>query len=226
MIEKIESAQQLADWTKRDLFSVRILALLASYGCQYRFCSFYRQTEGEQITAIIGKLDGNITLALSDAYDREELVRFLCLTGYTSVLCADTFELNPRYSQGVVMSCKRKPALVPTDAAIDEYPKLMDLFNFIDYAEQDFKAWYVDISHRVRHNTAKAYALLIDGEIISTGILSSLYDGDAVLSAVRTGDAYRRKGYGSALVRAICNDVSGTVWLMRDEDKNEAFTVR
>ncbi len=223
MIEKIDSPEQLAAWEQKDIFSVRILSLLQSYGCQYRFCSFYRQTDGEKLTAIISKLDGNVTIALTEKYDREELVRFLCLIGYATVLVSDTFALNPRYTEGVIMACSRKPDFCLEDAVLDEYPKLMDLFNFVDYAEQDFKAWYVDISHRVRHKTAKAYTLNVKEEIVASGIVSSLFEDDAVLTAVRTREDMRRRGYGSALVKAICNDVKGTVYLMRDAERNEAF---
>jgi len=223
MIEKIDNPEQLSAWTQSDLFSVRILALLKSYGCQYRFCSFYRQMNGEKMTAVISKLDGNVTIALTKEFDRDELVRFLCLIGYATVLVSDAFELNPRYSEGVVMACSRKPETQLNGVELDEYPKLMDLYNFVDYAEQDFKAWYVDISHRVRHGTAKAYTLNVDDEIVCSGVLSSLFEGDAVLTAVRTRDDMRRRGYGSTLVKAICNDVKGTVYLMRDADLNEAF---
>jgi predicted GNAT family acetyltransferase len=99
----------------------------------------------------------------------------------------------------------------------------MDLFNFVDYEEQDFSSWYVDISHRVRHKTAKAYTLNVNGEIISSGILSSIVDGCAILTAVRTGEAYRKMGYGSCLVNNICCDVADTVYIMRDMNLNESF---
>ena len=116
---------------------------------------------------------------------------------------------------------KREPAVGKYE--IDEYPKLMDLFNFVDYDEQDFKAWYVDISHRVRHKTAKAYTLNVDGTTISSGILSSIIEGYSILTAVRTEDAFRKMGYGSALVSYICCDVKGTVYIMCDSEKNERF---
>ena len=99
----------------------------------------------------------------------------------------------------------------------------MDLYNFIDYENQDFKSWYVDISHRVRHNTAKAYTLNVAGNIVTSSILSSIYDDDAVLTAVRTGEEYRRMGYGGYLVSYICNDIKGKVYIMRDAELNEHF---
>ena len=223
MIERIENVNGFDLWEKRDLFTVRILALLKSYGCKYQFATFYRQVIDGKTTAILSKLDNDFTLSVTDGFDNEELVRFFCVTGYNSILSSSAFILSPRYDEGEIMESivKREPAVGKYE--IDEYPKLMDLFNFVDYDEQDFKAWYVDISHRVRHKTAKAYTLNVDGTTISSGILSSIIDGYSILTAVRTEDAFRKMGYGSALVSYICCDVKGAVYIMCDSEKNERF---
>ena len=223
MIEKIDNVNAFDEWHKRDLFTVRILSLLKSYGCKYQFATFYKQVIDGKITAVLSKLDGDFTLALDCGFDNEELVHFFCVSGYNSILCSDDFLLSPRFEEGVVMSCtaKREPVLL--NAVVDEYPKLMDLFNFVDYEEQDFKAWYVDISHRVRHGTAKAYTLNVDGYTVSSGILSSIIDDYSILTAVRTDKEFRRMGYASALVSYICCDVKGIVYLMCDSESNESF---
>lgn len=223
MIEKIEKEELLKSWSKKDIYTLRIFALLKSYGTQYHFASFYRQTVDGKVTAIMSKLDNDITLALDDGFDNAELVRFFCITGHGFILCSPEFEIGAKYEEGIVMSCDKKFDFQMNGVTVDEYPKLMDLYNFVDYENQDFKSWYVDISHRVRHNTAKAYTLNINGNIISSGILSSIYNNDALLTAVRTSDEFRRMGYGSCLVSHICNDVKGTVYLMRDKDINENF---
>lgn len=223
MIEKIENISQFDDWDIRDIFSVRILSLLYAYGCKYQFATFYRQVIDGKITAIISKLDNDITLSVADGFDNEEIVHFLCISGYSTVLSCDKFMLSSRYEEGMVMACTSKREKPMINTVLDEYPKLMDLFNFIDYGAQDFKAWYVDISHRVRHKSAKAYTLNVNDEIISSGILSSIIDGYAILTAVRTKDEFQGMGYGGCLVCSICNDVNGTVYIMRDMDRNERF---
>ena len=207
------------------------MALLKSYGTAYRFATFYRQIIDGKITAILSKLDNDVTLALDDGFDNEELVRFFCITGHGTILCDPAFQIGAKFEEGVIMSSKVKRDLNVMGAgmigiSVDEYPKLMDLYNFIDYENQDFKSWYVDISHRVRHNTAKAYTLNVDGFIVSSGILSSIYDDKAVLSAVRTQDEFRNMGYASYLVSYICNDVKGSVYLMREANMNESFYSR
>ena len=223
MIEIIEGFDELKEWKKRDLFSIRILALLKSYGTSYNFATFYRQIIDGKITAVISKLDNDITLALDGDFDNAELVRFFCITGHSSILCPNEFQFGAKYDEGAIMQTNKKMNLPTVEATVDEYPKLMDLYNFIDYENQDFKSWYVDISHRVRHNTAKAYTLNVDGYIVSSSILSSIYDNTAVLSAVRTQEKFRNMGYASFLVSYICNDVKGSVFLMREANINESF---
>lgn len=226
MIEIIEDFDGLKEWKKRDLFSIRILELLKSYGTSYNFATFYRQIIDGKITAVISKLDNDITLALDGDFDNAELVRFFCITGHSSILCSNEFQFGAKYDEGAIMQTNKKMNLPTVEATVDEYPKLMDLYNFIDYENQDFKSWYVDISHRVRHNTAKAYTLNVDGFIVSSSILSSIYDNTAVLSAVRTQEEFRNMGYASYLVSYICNDVKGSVFLMREANINESFYSR
>lgn len=213
----------LEDWESDDIYTIRILSLLKSYGLKYNFATFYRQVIDGKITALMSRLDNDITLSVADGFDNEELVRFFCVTGYTSLICSDVPVLSSKYEEGIVMKCDKKHEISMPGVTIDEYPKLMDLYNFVDYEGQDFKAWYVDISHRVRHKTAKAYTLNVNDEIISSGILSSIFEEYAILTAVRTADDFRNMGYGSCLVASIINDVKGTVYIMRDKELNEAF---
>ena len=121
------------------------------------------------------------------------------------------------------MSSERKTEIACDYTDVDEYPYLFDLFNFVDYGNVDFESWYVDISHRIRHGCAKAVTLNVDGEIISSAIFSSIYENDAILTAVQTKPEFRKSGYASALVSAMCCDVTGTVFLMREKYKNESF---
>lgn len=226
MIEIIENETDLSSWDVDDIYSVRIFSLLKSYGTKYNFAKFYRQVIDGKITAVISSLDNNLTLALNDGFDNEEIVRFLCVNGYSTLLCDEKLALSSRFDEGDVMVCSSKFDASFTDAVVDEYPKLMDLYNFIDYEGQDFKAWYVDISHRVRHKTAKAYTLKLNETIIASGILSSIYNDNAVLTAVQTMPEYRNMGYGSALVSYICSDVSKNVYIMREQGRNENFYSR
>lgn len=224
MIEFQQDLCLLQQYEQVDLFSVRILALAESYGCGYAFARFYVQkTDAGFITAILSFLDHDCTLSLTEKADRLELVSFLQAMGFSSLLCPSSFEMDGTYTQGAVMESRRRYDVQSGLAVFDSYPELMDLYNFIDYDKQNFESWYVDLSHRIRHGGAKAMTLQLNGIIVASGILSSVTAQGAVLSAVRTKPEFRRMGYGSMLVRKLVAEAVGTVYLMREQGRNEAF---
>lgn len=227
MIELLDENFSADDYCKKDIFSVKIFALLEAYGTKYPFIRFYAQKNDGIVTAVICMLDNDITLSfIKAASNIDELCEFVSLMGFSTLLCDDSFEINGSYDSGIIMSSDKKIELPCRYTVVDEYPYLFDLFNFVDYADVDFKSWYVDISHRIRHGCAKAVTLNSDGQIISSAIFSAVYKNDAVLTAVQTKSEFRKFGYASALVSAMCCDVTGTVYLMREDDKNESFYKR
>lgn len=227
MIEKIDNIKQLDSFIKDDIFFIRIMSLIKAYGCKYDFACFYRQLdENDMITAILSKLDGDYTLCFNDTADTDELREFFTVMGYSTILCDKSFEFTDTFDEGAVMSTDKRVEMSCPYCEIDRFPKLMELFNFVDYDTSDFEAWYVDISHRIRHGCANAYTLNINGEIVSSGIFSSIYNESAILSAVQTSSAFRNMGYGSALVSEMLSDIKGKVFLMREMHLNEQFYIR
>lgn len=224
MIELLDEHFCPGIYGKKDIFSVKIFSLFQAYGTKYPFIRFYAQKSSNEITAVICILDNDITLSyIRNKADIDELTEFVNVMGFSTLLCDDNFVINREYDNGIVMSSARKIEIPCDYIEVDEYPYLFDLFNFVDYGDVDFESWYVDISHRIRHGCAKAVTLNVDGEIISSAIFSSIYENDAVLTAVQTKPKFRKSGYASALVSSMCCDVTGTVFLMRESDKNKSF---
>ncbi len=224
MIELIENSRQFSGFTHADIYSVRIFSLLMAYGCGYPFARFYRQiNENGEITAVLSVLDKDITVSFCSGADRDELSEFISVIGFSSVLCDELLDIDAGYESGTVMKTDKTVELVLPYIEIDEYPPLFDLYNFIDYGENHFEAWYVDINHRIRHGCAKAVTLNVDDEIISSAIFSSIYENCAILTGVQTKPEFRKMGYGSALVSDMCCNFGGTVYLMRESGRNESF---
>lgn len=224
MIKLIENSNEFNNFIKDDIYFIRIMSLLKAYGTSYHFAMFYKQLDKSgNITSIISRLDNDFTVCHSNDFDNTELKEFFNVMGFNSILSDENLELPFSYDYGITMSSKRKVEIVMPYAKLDEYPKLMDLFNLEDYSSSDFESWYVDASHRIRHGCAKAFTLNVNEEIVSSGIFSSIYNNDAILTSVLTLPEFRRMGYGSALVSSMMCDVKGTVYLMRDKDKNEEF---
>ena len=212
MIKLIDNPDEFDTFNKDDIFFIRIMSLLKAYSTEYNFALFYKQIdESENITAIISRLDNDYTVCHNDNFNQKELDDFFKTLGFNSILCNEDLKLSFSYDYGITMATNKKIEKTINYAEIDEYPKLMDLFNLEDYSSADFESWYVDVS------------LNINGEIISSGIFSSIYNNDAILTAVSTQSEFRRMGYASALVSAMVCDIKGKVYLMRDKNKNEEF---
>lgn len=227
MIKKINNIHEIDNFKNNDLYSIRIMSLIKAYGCGYDFARFYAQFDIKgNITAIISYLDGDYTLSLSDGADNNELSQFFSMSGLLSLLSDDSFVMDRPYDSGVVMCADKRVEFDVKGAHLQRFPKLMELFNFIDYDKTDFESWYVDISHRIRHGCAAAYTLEANGETVSSGIFTSIYNNNAILSAVKTSEQSRRKGYGLALVSEMMADIPGKVYLMREKEINESFYKR
>lgn len=224
MIELIDNEEKFDGYEKTDIFSVRILSLLGAYGCKYPFARFYRQiNDNGRITAILSVLDKDITVSFDEAADLDELAKFALAIGYDSVLCAELPIKSAFYESGAIMLSEKTVEISNNSGEIDEFPNLFDLYNFIGYGANNFDAWYVDINHRIRHGFAKAFTLSMNGEFASSAIFSAIHNKNAILTAVRTRPELRGRGYASALISSICSNFGGTVYLMREDGKNEKF---
>ena len=225
MIEKITDFNELSDFQVVNLYTVRIKSLAKTYGFDYSFVSFYRQSVNGVCTAVFSILDSDITLAVdTETADIEELFEFFVFRGFSSLLCADDFVLNCDYECGTIMKSSQK---VLTEAEynireLKDFNELSDLYNFIGYSGS-FDLWYADVRRRISKSTVTVYAIYEQNKIVSSALLSSVFDKNAVLTGVRTEPSFRNKGYAGALVSKLCGAVNGAVFLMRENDKNENF---
>lgn len=225
MIEKITYFQKLNDFNSQSIYTIRIKSLAVSYGFSYSFASFYRQLINGVCTAILSKLDSDITLAVdTQAADLRELSEFLEIQCFSSLLCADDFQLAREYERGTVMASFKKNDVKPEFdiCVLESYSDLYELYDFIGY-EGRFELWYTDIRRRISKATVKACAVRENSKIVSSALLSSVYEENAVLTGVKTDINFRKKGYAGALVDYLCRGVKGTVFLMREYGKNEDF---
>lgn len=228
MIKKIIEQNEIFSFKKRDIYSLRIISLLKAYGTSYDFASFYCCFDSqENIVAIISQLDSDFTVSHTEINKdiEEEISVFIQTCGYSSVLTDNDISLfgEKNYEYGIVMESTKKSEFNLANVVIDEYPKLMDIFNLENYDKWSFESWYVDLSHRIRHGTAKAYALRVNNDIVSSALFSSIYEDNAILSSVLTEPEYRGNGYATSLVSHMSCDIKGKIYLMREQDKNERF---
>lgn len=184
----------------------RILAMYSGYGTSFDFLDFWLQKEGEKITAAICRFEGAAWLLASEDANWEELSSFLKVIAPTLLADAKTAEslgLTPFES---FFEVSKEAAEGQSDT---KTPPIMQIYDMLmSGADGDIEIpnkteWYADISHRFRHETAKAAAT--KNAVALAGFVA---EDSALITGVATDSSQRSKGEGKAvldeLLKALC----------------------
>lgn len=198
---------------RNDVFTLKIYADLKSYE-NYDFFKVYA---GKGV--LIGQYYDSLTIrakGLISDDEYEELSLFLKVCGCSAAQCAletGTRLLLPAGARTEEnMLFKFSGALIP-DEELNEIPDLEkikvdppldEVYEIMRYAfpkldsEQGKSEWYTDMSHRIRHGTAKIY--LYEGATVTK---FAEYNNAALLTHVASGESARGKGSAKKLLRTV-----------------------
>ena len=227
-----EQIPQLCRVCSGDPFGCRIASLALAYGADSGFAEFWLQTtESGQACGAVSRLNGAVTVQISSAADQEELEEFLSHIGYGTAL----WESSLRESAGEVMEWAGKgvAARIAGEFFFSEAPALSQVYDLLKQCEDEsfrvpeFDAFYVDTSHRLRHQTARLAALEHKGRLLACGFSLWETPDSAVLGAIAVTPQSRGRGLGSAVVLHLLEQLEGKrVYLFRSNGKNEKFYQR
>lgn len=215
MITRIDDAQaaRLAPlFADRAAESIRISALLDAYGTGHAFFSTYLQG---QKYAILSQLDDTFLL-LDNGADYAELASFMQWSPHFSRLLGacppleSVVALLPggTMQRYVRMVAYTNPSSFPEPSVeIQCNPPLKDVYAAGGTSSSDFDVWYADMSHRIRHGCARSYLIRVDGEPVSSCLISAESRWAGLISGVFTKKSWRGRGFASALVHAASADL-------------------
>lgn len=230
MIKLISSSAELLKFAD-DPYYTRIAGVAAAYGFDYSFALFWRQIceETGQVTALIASFDRNLTLCARERADFDELAEFLGAIGGESLLCAAQVGEKLGLSGGQTCTALKFVSTDTPPAQTSEI-RLEALYELLISGEDGgikmppFEAWYVDLSHRIRHGAARMVALAQDGTPVAAAITSAETHDAALISGVATLPQFRGQGYGRSAVctlAQILKTEGKTAFVFaRDEEKN------
>lgn len=226
MITKTEDLDTLLPFDNT-AFGCRILSTAQAYGLNEPFAQFWTQ-EGK---AALCKLDDVLILDDNGA-DFEELKEFIAMTGANRLLCdlgaAKTLGL-PAATQGQVMSYHpefpvRPSTVFELNPSLREVHTLLTLCATDTFIPPEFESFYMDMSHRIRHNTAVAVGVRQGEALVACAICSAFTANSAVLSAVAVSPAHRRMGLGYGVLTALISQLpQKDIYIFREETENEEF---
>ena len=195
----IRSVSTLPNTAFFSVLYTKILSLFQSYGSKYSFCNFWVQSNNKNdVTAIICKFYSAITICSVGEANVDELCEFSNTIGYTELISnIELFGRSIRLNS-VNKSCCGKGEI---DFYIDinSAKQCYNLFNqeTKEINLPEFDSWYVDISHRIRHNSAFLFREDNGAAFCLLGGLNALINGFAVAAE------YRKKGIGKRLIENI-----------------------
>lgn len=196
--------------------SARIHSLRNAYG-NTDLVRFYTDEAGVSLAL----LDGVATLDMAEN-PTEEWQAFIRLLPDLRILhTAGTAEKwlsaieNMDCTSGKLMRFTGK---IPPQNTIEASYKLEDLYSLLQSgftALPPFDSWYVDVSHRVRHNTCHLAVVVRDGVPVSMAMTVAETQQAAVIGAVVTAPSYRRQGLASRCITNLLAQLADkrTVWI-------------
>lgn len=203
MIRRMETAQPLASLPDNALAGY-LKGLGEAYGVSRDFLRFYEDERG----SVLALMDGTATVrCLADSF--EEAALFLQAQPEITFLrteraFAEFWQKNGGKSAVFrsVMVCDQ---VISRDVTTEElsprdlYPLLSDVF----HPFPPFEEWYLDVSYRTRHGFCRNRAVTVEGRAVASAMTVTEWQGGAVIGAVATDAAHRRKGYASACVSSL-----------------------
>lgn len=211
-----EELSQFTQFCAYNPFGCKIDGLQRAYGLALPFARFWLQFSPEGIpTAALSFLDGAMVLHGTKGQDSQELLSFLSMAGCRTLLCEEstTLALGIKPTrQGEIFQISPQPGFLYENKGETCQPPLRQVFTLLcDCGElhpNQFEAFYLDASHRVRHGAAIIQGILFHGKLAACAMANSITEHTAVLSAVAVHPDFRRQGLGSQAVKVLMNSLS------------------
>lgn len=205
---------------------IKIRAGLAAYGAEYPFLSFWVQQldEAAPVTAVLCRQENNLFLAADSAADVDELREFCLAVGFSSLQgdlgLIEAMGFSGRQYTLLSVFAEHTDSTARVCDADQEPPPLNKVYRIL-YAQRNpsiepvaADGWYADLSHRIRHGTAKATQL----EQAAAAVASHIVPGFAVISGVAVLPSRRGEGLGVRVVRELLGRLDGrTVFVACEE---------
>ena len=207
----------------------RTLCLMESYGGYSGLIELWLQYDdsGNVCSSVI-KYAGDMTVVLSVRSDKAELRDFLQAAGAGSAVSED--EIFPDSGYGIIMR-RKKSNFCSDDAAVSDLsadPKdaysVMESCRGRGFDVPAYEDFLLDLSHRLRHGTARCCLIYENGDPAAFAMTSALSSTQAVIGSVCTAPQYRRQGFGSRCVDLLCSVLGGReIFIVRSPGENEEF---
>ncbi|MCQ2514629.1 MAG: GNAT family N-acetyltransferase [Ruminococcus sp.] len=230
----INLAEILSDFDANP-FVCRIISLYMSYKPEYPFVDYWVVYNNDnKICGAIARNGSAFIVFADDLSCIDEVSQFMRVAGAESIICDGDISLKLydfTEKTGFIMKMDKQSKVLPENFEIIK-PELKETFKLIMKCSDDgfkapvFEDFYVDVNHRIRHNTMRMVGIRTDNQLVSVGMTVAESKNSAVIGAVASNPNYRKLGYGSKIVSCLADELmkeGKTVYLHRDLKRNAHF---
>ncbi len=210
---------------KDDVFFQRIYSDFKTLS-SFEDVMFYVSLNDDEITAVISKVSGNITLSAKETAPIEEINEFFNVVGFSKILCEEKFAryFDGQKTEGNILKFSEnehygyKAKLLYTENLKDMYVLLKEVFGI----DADFSYWFTDMSYKLRHGGASFCGVYEENRLISAAFSLFETEKSAIVSSVATDNSYRCRGYGERVVKTLLDKNFGKdVYVFTENEKTE-----
>ncbi len=222
----------LKPYGRNDVFLSRILSAYAAYGSA-SMADFWVQTEEGRLNAVLSRVDDVLTLAYISGGNQDELEGFLYAIDASVILCSAEFAERQypgqavtgpilHYDNSVILECEfafdRNPPL-------QEQHRVMQKCKSETFRVPEWEPFYLDMSHRIRHNCALSVGLRNDKQkLVACGFTVAQTEHNAMLGGICVLPDHRRRGYGKMVVAALLSLLpQKDIYVFRNAEENKSF---
>ena len=224
VVDQDQSKRDLLDLCRQSPFGCKIAAIALAYGFDKRFSMFWMDDAREAAYCLVDD-----TMIISGTVVQPaEAASFVRLSGAKTLIGAirnlERMGLKPLTTGAIVQKDIRRhlsPPPAMEDAPIREMYRLLEDAGLL---KDEFEAFYLDLSHRLRHQIAQVVTKYVEGKLVGCGVISAITPGTAILSALAVEKSFRKKGYGKELLARAEELLNGkTLFVFTDSPENTRF---
>lgn len=216
-------------------YACRIISMYNSYNPDLVFVDYWLVLDEEnKCQGAIARNGTAFIVYVTDKADLDEVSSFMRVAGASSILCDEKVRLDIYNSKSIRGAVLKKNS--PFEEENEEYsfvvPDIKKAYELIlkcaddNFTPPEFEDFYVDVNHRLRHNTMRICGIENNGELASVAMTVAESKVSGIIGALACNPSERNKGFGSATVKHITNELireNKTVYLYRAENTNISF---
>lgn len=193
-----------------DPIGTRVGSYLGAYRTKMNFAMFWEQIADGKITAAVSKIDGDMTVCVSENADFDELSEFVRIIGFATLFSqAEIFKkLKLDCVHGDILKLTGetgKDSRVTSDVEPRFLYETVCSANPDKALEGEYLEWLSDFTFRQRRDMLRAVGIYDGDELVSCAMTSAETETSAVISGVATKEKFRRRGLAEGCVLTLAD---------------------